>query len=64
MPHRSLPFNILQGKRVVVVGAGGAGRALAFGAAAKGAGAVIIANRNRQRGEELAAQLGPQAQVW
>ncbi len=34
----------LAGKRVVVLGAGGAGRALAFGAAEKGAH-VIIANR-------------------
>jgi 3-dehydroquinate dehydratase/shikimate dehydrogenase len=34
----------LQGKTVCVVGAGGAGRALAFGAASKGA-KVIIANR-------------------
>ena len=36
----------LAGRRVVVVGAGGAGRALAFGAAARGAH-VIIANRCR-----------------
>lgn len=36
--------SILKGKTVVVVGAGGAGRALAFGAAHKGA-KVIIANR-------------------
>jgi len=34
----------LEGMRVVVLGAGGAGRALAFGAAAKGA-KVIVANR-------------------
>ena len=34
----------LQGLRVVVLGAGGAGKALAFGAAAKGA-KVIVANR-------------------
>ena len=34
----------LAGRRVVVVGAGGAGRALAFGAAARGAH-VIVANR-------------------
>lgn len=42
---------------MVVVGAGGAGRALAFGAVARGAASVVIANRNRQRGEELAAEL-------
>ena len=42
---------------VVVVGAGGAGRALAFGAAAKGA-QVVIANRSLGRAQELAAQVG------
>jgi hypothetical protein len=36
--------SVLKGKAVCVVGAGGAGRALAFGAASKGA-KVIIANR-------------------
>jgi 3-dehydroquinate dehydratase/shikimate dehydrogenase len=46
----------LAGKRFVVVGAGGAGRALAFGAAAKGA-RVVVANRNRQRAEQLVAAL-------
>ena len=35
----------LAGKRVVVLGAGGAGRALAFGAAEKGDN-VIVANRS------------------
>ena len=34
----------LDGLRVVVLGAGGAGRALAFGAAARGAH-IIVANR-------------------
>ena len=52
----------LAGKRVVVVGAGGAGRALAFGAAVRGA-SVTIANRNVQRAEELAAQLDPPARA-
>ena len=47
----------LSGKTVVVVGAGGAGRALAFGAAAKGA-QVVIANRSLGRAQELAAQVG------
>ncbi len=50
----------LQGKTVVVVGAGGAGRALAFGAATRGA-SVIIANRSASRAVELAAQLNPPA---
>jgi 3-dehydroquinate dehydratase/shikimate dehydrogenase len=44
----------LQGRTFVVVGAGGAGRALAFGAASRGA-RVLIANRSRARAEELAA---------
>ena len=35
----------LEGMRVVVVGAGGSGKALAFGAAARGAH-VIVANRS------------------
>lgn len=38
-------------------GAGGAGRALAFGAAVKGA-KVIIANRSVQKAADLAAQVG------
>ncbi|KAL4546682.1 hypothetical protein Ndes2526B_g01887 [Nannochloris sp. 'desiccata'] len=46
----------LKGKTVVVVGAGGAGRALAFGAAARGA-SVVIANRSASRAIELATQL-------
>ncbi|KAF6260878.1 type I 3-dehydroquinase-domain-containing protein [Scenedesmus sp. NREL 46B-D3] len=44
----------LQGKSFLVVGAGGAGRALAFGAASRGA-RVLIANRNKARAEALAA---------
>uniref|UniRef100_A0A383V933 Uncharacterized protein n=2 Tax=Tetradesmus obliquus TaxID=3088 RepID=A0A383V933_TETOB len=44
----------LQGKTFLVVGAGGAGRALAFGAASRGA-TVLIANRNKARAEALAA---------
>ncbi|KAK9818289.1 hypothetical protein WJX72_010136 [[Myrmecia] bisecta] len=52
----------LQGLRVVVVGAGGAGRALAFGASDRGA-QVVIANRNRARAEELAASMPGGAEV-
>eukprot|EP00775_Hariotina_reticulata_P012029 gene12029-12174_t len=44
----------LAGKTFLVVGAGGAGRALAFGAASRGA-KVLIANRNKARAEALAA---------
>lgn len=44
----------LDGATVVVLGAGGAGRALAFGSASRGA-KVIIVNRNRARAKALAA---------
>jgi len=42
----------LEGKTVVVLGAGGAGKAIAFGAAERGAN-VIVANRNLERAEQL-----------
>ena len=44
----------------MVVGAGGAGRALAFGAAVKGA-RVVVANRSLAKAQELAAQVRPGA---
>ena len=47
----------LQGKTVVVVGAGGAGRGLAFGAKFKGA-EVIVANRSLERAQALAEACG------
>jgi 3-dehydroquinate dehydratase / shikimate dehydrogenase len=53
----------LRGRAVVVVGAGGAGRALAFGAASRGA-RVIVANRTLSKAKELAqavAQAFPKA---
>lgn len=49
----------LEGKTVVVIGAGGAGRALAFGAASRGA-KVIIANRTADKAVELSKQLKPE----
>ncbi|KAL4425636.1 hypothetical protein ABPG75_009652 [Micractinium tetrahymenae] len=52
----------LAAKRVVVVGAGGAGRALAFGAAVKGA-QVVVANRSADKAAALAAQLSPPAEA-
>lgn len=52
-PPEKSPLN---GKSVVVLGAGGAGRALAFGAAVQGA-TVIIANRSVERAQELAEAL-------
>ena len=48
----------LAGKTVVVLGAGGAGRALAFGAASRGA-SVVVANRTATKAVELAEQLSP-----
>jgi 3-dehydroquinate dehydratase/shikimate dehydrogenase len=51
------------GKSVLVVGAGGAGRAVAFGAAHRGA-RVMIANRNDTRASSLAADVGAEAVPW
>lgn len=48
----------LAGRTVVVLGAGGAGRALAFGAASRGA-SVIVANRTAEKAVALAEQLQP-----
>ena len=48
----------LNGKQVVVIGAGGAARALAFGAASRGA-QVIVANRTADKAKQLAEQLHP-----
>ncbi|RZC43557.1 hypothetical protein C5167_036514 [Papaver somniferum] len=50
----------LEGKLFVVIGAGGAGKALAYGAKAKGA-KVVIANRTYERSRELAALVGGDA---
>lgn len=50
----------LAGKLFVVIGAGGAGRAIAYGAKAKGA-RVVIANRTYDRARELAEVVGGQA---
>jgi shikimate dehydrogenase len=47
----------VSGKRVAVLGAGGAARAVAFGVASAG-GCVTVLNRSRARGEALAADLG------
>ncbi|XP_026404472.1 bifunctional 3-dehydroquinate dehydratase/shikimate dehydrogenase, chloroplastic-like isoform X1 [Papaver somniferum] len=50
----------LAGKLFVVIGAGGAGKALAYGAKAKGA-RVVIANRTYERARELADLVGGDA---
>lgn len=46
----------VSGKRVYILGAGGAARAIGYGAAAEGA-AVVIVNRTAERGEALAREL-------
>ena len=48
----------LAGKTVLVLGAGGAARAVAWGLVARGGVRVVIANRSRERGMNLAAELG------
>eukprot|EP01018_Ginkgo_biloba_P017350 Gb_24244 [translate_table: standard] len=50
----------LSGRLFLVVGAGGAGKALAFGAKQKGA-RVVIANRNYERAKALASLVGGEA---
>lgn len=53
--------NGLYDKRVVCIGAGGAGRALAFGALARGASQVFVVNRSFEKAEALANVLGSYA---
>ncbi|KAK4802446.1 hypothetical protein SAY86_000649 [Trapa natans] len=50
----------LAGKLFVVLGAGGAGKSLAYGAAQKGA-RVVVANRTFARAKELAEKVGGKA---
>lgn len=47
----------IAGRRVLQSGAGGAGRAVAFGIAEAGASALVIRNRTRARAESLAADV-------
>jgi shikimate dehydrogenase len=47
------------GKSLVILGAGGAARAIAVEAALAGATGITVVNRGRERGEELAALLSP-----
>ena len=47
-----------RGKRVLVLGAGGAGRAAVFALAGEGAASIIIANRTVSRAESLVRDLG------
>ncbi|CAN1854028.1 Bifunctional 3-dehydroquinate dehydratase/shikimate dehydrogenase, chloroplastic [Linum perenne] len=56
----SLSGSPLAGKLFVVIGAGGAGKALAYGAKEKGA-KIVIANRTYDRAKELADTIGGEA---
>jgi 3-dehydroquinate dehydratase/shikimate dehydrogenase len=56
----SSPADPLHGATVLVLGAGGAGRAVAFGAAARGA-RVTVANRGLARAQALAADVSAAA---
>ncbi|KAJ7980194.1 Bifunctional 3-dehydroquinate dehydratase/shikimate dehydrogenase, chloroplastic [Quillaja saponaria] len=56
----SITGSPLAGRLFVVIGAGGAGKALAFGAREKGA-RVVIANRTYERARELANTVGGDA---
>lgn len=47
----------VQGAEVAVIGAGGAGRAAAFGAAARGAARLVLLNRSRERAQEVAGDI-------
>mgnify|MGYP000257922282 CR=1 FL=1 len=53
----------LEGARCLVLGAGGAARAVAFGLVARGA-IVTLANRNDERGAALALEVGVPAMPW
>ncbi len=50
-------------KPVMVLGAGGAARAIVHGLLAEGAARVVLANRTRDRAEALAAAFGPAVTV-
>ncbi len=47
----------IAGKKILIIGAGGAARAIGFGVVSKG-GKLAIANRTHKKGEKLAADLG------
>ena len=44
----------IEGKKIVLLGAGGAGKAIGVECALSGAKHITVVNRNRERGEELA----------
>ena len=51
------------GKSLVILGAGGAARAIAVEAALAGAAPITVVNRGRERGEELTTLLSPLARA-
>lgn len=53
----------VEGKRVTILGAGGAARAIAVECGLAGAERIVIVNRDRTRGEELAALLTGRVKV-
>ncbi|WP_437191397.1 shikimate dehydrogenase [Planctomicrobium sp. SH527] len=53
----------MNGKRVLILGAGGAARAIALGAAQAG-GNIMISNRSKERGMKLADELKCQFVTW
>ena len=54
---------LLAGKRVLILGAGGVARAVGMGLVQAGA-AVVVSNRSKTRGAELAQHLGCQHILW
>lgn len=55
----SLPGWDRQAQTALLLGAGGAARAIAHGLKQRGLGRIILANRNLERAQELARLLGP-----
>jgi len=52
-----------RGRRLLLLGAGGAARAVAFALVDAGAGALLVANRSAERATALADALGPTARA-
>lgn len=48
----------LDGRKIVVLGAGGAARGIIFGLLSRGAGEIAVVNRTRDKGEALATLFG------
>jgi 3-dehydroquinate dehydratase/shikimate dehydrogenase len=53
----------INNKKVLILGAGGAGKAIAFGIANR-QGEVIISNRNEKKARELSKNLGAETVLW